>query len=323
MEENIDLFDSSKTFGPVPSRRLGMSLGINNIPAKVCTYACIYCQVGRTTMMTKNRGEFYDPENIYKAVRIKVAKALESGVQTDYLTFVPDGEPTLDINLGKTIDLLKPLGIPIGVITNSSLMWRTDVREELVRADWVSLKVDAVEDRTWRKINRPEAFLQHFSIKDGMVEFAKHFSGKLVTETMLIQNQNESDDHLRKLADFIAELEPHTSYLSIPTRPPLEKWAGKPNEDRLNRAFQIYSEKLPRVEYLIGYEGNAFAYTGDVEKDLLSITAVHPMRKSAVEKLLLEAGESWVLIDQLIATGNLKESVYEGHAYYLRMFGHT
>ena len=319
----MSLFSSSKAFGPVPSRRLGMSMGINNIPAKACTYACIYCQVGRTMLMTRNRREFYEPEKIYQAVQKKVVKALESGIKADYLTFVPDGEPTLDIHLGKTIDLLKPLGIPIAVITNSSLMWRTDVRDALARADWVSLKVDAFEDRTWRRINRPEAYLQHFAIHNGMLDFAKHFSGQLVTETMLIKDLNEDDGQLRDMADFIAQIKPQKAYLSIPIRPPLEKWVSRPDEDRLNRAFQIYSEKLPQVEYLIGYEGNAFAYTGDAEKDLLSITAVHPMRKSAVEKLLSKANQPWALVDHLIAAGDLKESKYEGHEYYLRTFGHT
>ena len=308
-------------YGPVISRRLGRSLGVDPVPFKTCNWNCIYCQLGRTTMMTKNRSEFYDPQKIYRAVQKKVAKALESGVQTDYLTFVPDGEPTLDINLGKAIDLLKLLGIPIGVISNSSLMWRTDVREELARADWVSLKVDAFEDRTWRRINRPEVYLQHFSIQGGMAEFTKYFSGRLVTETMLIKNLNDNDDQLRDMADYIAELEPHTAYISIPVRPPLEKWVHRPDEDRVNKAFQIFSDKLPRVECLIGYEGNAFAFTGDAEKDLLSITAVHPMRKSAVEKLLSKAGEPWDLVENLIAAGDLKESLYEGHAYYLRTFG--
>jgi wyosine [tRNA(Phe)-imidazoG37] synthetase (radical SAM superfamily) len=137
---------------------------------------------------------------------------------------------------------------------------------------------------------------------------------------MLIKDLNDDDDQLGHMADFIAELRPDTAYISVPIRPPLEKWAHRPDEDRLNRAFQIYSDKLPKVEYLIGYEGNAFAYTGNAEKDLLSITAVHPMRKSAVEKLLSKAGEPWALVDQLIAAGDIKESMYEGHAYYLRSF---
>ena len=312
------LFNSFKAYGPVPSRRLGMSLGINNIPAKVCTYDCIYCQVGRTTMMTKNRDEFYDPQKIVKAVRKKVAKALESGVQADYLTFVPDGEPTLDINLGNTIDLLKPLGIPIGVISNSSFMWRTDVKEDLENADLVSVKIDAAGQTIWRKINRPKSSLRLFSIMVGMLEFAKDYSGQLVTETMLIKGVNDDDAHLRELADIIQTLKPHTAYLSIPTRPPAERRVCRPNEERLNRAYQLFSEKLPHVEYLIGYEGNAFTYTGDAKTDILSITAVHPMRKSAINRLLSKAGAKWKLVDRLVAQGNLTVSEYEGHSYYLR-----
>ncbi|MCG6911418.1 MAG: radical SAM protein [Deltaproteobacteria bacterium] len=317
----MPLFRTSTTFGPVPSRRLGMSMGINNIPSKVCTYACIYCQVGRTTLMTKNRREFYRPDVIYQAAHKQLDKTFESGVRTDYLTFVPDGEPTLDINLGKTIDLLRPLGIPIAVITNSSLIWRMDVREELAKADWVSVKIDAVDSSVWRKINRPQAFLQSSQIQDGLVEFARHFSGRLVTETMLVGNLNENDDQLKDIAAFIEVLGPRKAYLSVPIRPPVEGWVKKPDENRLNRAYQIFSEKLAGVEYLIGYEGNAFAYTGNARKDILNITAVHPMRRSAVERLLSKTGEPWTLVDRLIASGNLKESMYEGHTYYLRTFG--
>ncbi|MBW2296897.1 MAG: radical SAM protein [Deltaproteobacteria bacterium] len=311
----------STTFGPVPSRRLGQSMGINNIPSKVCTYACIYCQVGQTSLMQKNRDAFYASKKIVKDAQNRLAKAKKSGVPVDFLTFVPDGEPTLDIHLGETIDLLKPLGIPIAVITNSSLMGRMDVSAELARADWVSLKVDAVQANIWRKINRPQAFLQLAPMHTGMLEFAKNFSGKLVTETMLIRDLNESDDHLRALTDFLKELHPHTAYLSIPTRPPLEQWARRPSEDRLNRAYQIFSEKLPQVEYLIGYEGNAFAYTGDVAEDILNITAVHPMRKSAVSRLLSKAGATWEIVDRLVASRDLVVSEYEGHSFYIRKFG--
>jgi len=106
------------TFGPVPSRRLGQSLGINNIPPKICSYSCVYCQVGRTLHMQAERKAFYKPEEILKAVERKVKDAKNKGEGIDYLTFVPDGEPTLDINLGKEIELLKQLGIKIAVITN-------------------------------------------------------------------------------------------------------------------------------------------------------------------------------------------------------------
>ncbi|HSL41575.1 MAG TPA: radical SAM protein, partial [Desulforhopalus sp.] len=108
-------------FGPVPSRRLGRSLGINNIPPKICSYACLYCQVGRTTRMTIDRQEFFRPEEILAAVQAKLEETAQAGEPVDYLSFVPDGEPTLDINLERTIALLRPLKIPIAVITNTSL----------------------------------------------------------------------------------------------------------------------------------------------------------------------------------------------------------
>jgi wyosine [tRNA(Phe)-imidazoG37] synthetase (radical SAM superfamily) len=116
------------TFGPVPSRRLGRSLGINNIPPKVCSYSCVYCQVGRTLNIQVERRTFYETEKILEEALDRAIKALGIGEAIDYLTFVPDGEPTLDENLGRTIELLKPLGIRIAVITNGSLIWREDVR---------------------------------------------------------------------------------------------------------------------------------------------------------------------------------------------------
>ena len=109
-------------YGPVPSRRLGRSLGINNIPPKICSYSCVYCQLGRTKKMQVDRTAFYEPQKLLKAVRYKVQKVRQRGESIDYLTFVSDGEPTLDINLGHAIELVKPLGIKIAVITNASLI---------------------------------------------------------------------------------------------------------------------------------------------------------------------------------------------------------
>ena len=305
-------------FGPVPSRRLGRSLGINNIPPKVCTYACVYCQVGRTTEMTIDRRPFYDPGEIAQDVQEKVEKSQEAGEPIDYLTFVPDGEPTLDANLGHEIDLLKPLGIPIAVITNNSLLSRQDVREDLMAADWVSLKVDSVEERTWRRVNRPYGRLKLASILKGALAFARSFRGKLVTETMLVAGVNDGEEHLGEVAGFLGRLCPDTAYLAIPTRPPTEKWVRPPDEGTLNRAYQILSEKVGWVEYLIGYEGDAFAFTGDLEQNLLSITAVHPMREDAVSTFLARAGAEWEAVDRLVAEGQLTQAEYKGHTFYLR-----
>ena len=307
-----------RAFGPVPSRRLGRSLGINNIPPKVCTYSCVYCQVGRTSEMAVERRRFYDPEEIAQEVQEKVRQATEAGETIDYLTFVPDGEPTLDVHLGREIELLRPLGIPIAVITNASLLWREDVRAELSQVDWVSLKVDAVNESVWRQVDRPRRSLRLSAILEGALTFAGTYPGTLVTETMLVQGVNDGEGCLREVAAFLARLQPDIAYLSIPTRPPAEKWVHVPGEGALNRAYQILGEKAKQVEYLIGYEGNAFASTGNLEADLLSITAVHPMREDAVNELLARAGAGWPAVRALVAQGQLVETVYGGHTFYLR-----
>jgi len=307
-------------FGPVPSRRLGRSLGINNIPPKVCTYSCVYCQVGRTDTMQVERCPFYEPEDIFKSVRKQVKKAIKKGEPIDYLTFVSDGEPTLDVNLGYEIDLLKSLGIKIGIITNASLIFHEDVRADLMKTDWVSLKFDSILKTSWRKINRPHRELELGLILEGMLDFSKIFPGELVTETMLVQGISIDADILKEMADFLVRLNPAKVYLAIPTRPPAENWVHPPAPEDINVVFQIFREKLDQVEYLIGYEGNAFAFTGNVEEDLLSITSVHPMRESAVREYLKNAGVDWSVVHQLITQSKLVETDYAGQKFYLRNF---
>jgi len=306
-------------FGPVPSRRLGRSLGINNIPAKVCSYSCVYCQLGRTIKTCIERRAFYDPEQIFKNVKERIGEAKAKDEKIDYLTFVPDGEPTLDVNLGREMELLKALNRPIAILTNASLLWRADVKDDLLKADLVSVKIDAVSEKNWRKINRPHKSLKIDEILNGIIEFSGEFKGKLITETMLIDGLDYSDD-LEKTADFLSKIRPHKAYIAVPTRPPAERWVKPADERVINRAFQLFSRKLGDdvVEYLIGYEGNAFAFTGNLEEDLLSITSVHPMREEGVKELLKKANASWGVVKNLLDKGKLVELEYEDHKYYMR-----
>ena len=305
-------------FGPVPSRRLGHSLGINNIPPKVCSYSCVYCQLGRTLNMGAERKDFYKPEEIFKDVEKKVKDARKNKEPIDYLTFVPDGEPTLDVNLGREIELLKTLGIKIAVISNASLIWQEDVRDDLCRADWVSLKIDAISKDIWRRTNRPHKSLQLDKILLGIEEFSRIFRGELATETMLIQDVNDDIEEIRKVASFNAKIRNVKSYISIPTRPPAEKWVKAANEHTINYAYQLFQEKSISTEYLIGYEGNAFAFTGNVEEDLLSITSVHPMREEAVDEFLKKANKKRVIIEKLISEDKLAEVKYKGKRFFIR-----
>jgi len=307
-------------FGPVPSRRLGRSIGINNIPPKICTYSCAYCQIGRTNNMQIELRKLFDPIDVFEAVKNKVKKTIDRHEKIDFLTFVPDGEPTLDINLGKEIDMLKSLKIKIAVITNSSMIWKKDVRKALSKADLVSLKIDSVFEETWRKINRPHKKLHLSDILTGLMEFSKNFSGDLITETMVIKGLNDNILEFKGIADFIEKIKVKNCYLSIPTRPTSEKWVKPADEADVNQAYQLFKEKGLDIELLTGYEGNEFVFTGNAEDDLLAITSVHPMREDAVKEFLLKADSNWKLIERLIKQGKLVELSFRDNNFYIRKF---
>jgi wyosine [tRNA(Phe)-imidazoG37] synthetase (radical SAM superfamily) len=305
-------------FGTVPSRRLGQSLGINHIPPKICSYACVYCQVGRTIKMQVTPSHLYEPGEIVDAVRCRVAHIQRQGEAIDYLTFVPDGEPALDIHLGDEIELLRDLGIKIAVITNASLLWQDNVRRALTKADYVSLKVDAVSDDAWRKVNRPDRHLELRNILEGILKFADTYRGKLTTETMLVSGVNDGELDLRATAEFLARLRPAKAYLSVPTRPPAESWVRPPATSIVQQAFQILAAASNDVELLTDYEGSSVSYTGDIEADLLSVTAVHPLREEAVKELLARAHADWSVVEGLLKRHQLSEAVYGGHRFFVR-----
>ena len=305
-------------FGPVPSRRLGRSLGINTIPSKTCSYGCAYCQVGRTLRPVADRRSFAVPEDVAAAVAARVGEVRAAGERIDYLTFVPDGEPTLDARLGESIEAIRPLGIPIAVISNGSLLWRPDVREALGGADWVSVKVDAVDEQRWRRVNAPHASLRLDVVLEGIRAFARGFGGTLASETMVLGGINDSPDSVAAVAEFLAALPLSVAYLAVPTRPPARAWARPPDEQALAAAFREIEARLPVVELLIGEEGDAFSSTGDLRRDLLAITAVHPMRRAAAAALARQTGSGPDRIEDLIAAGDLVEVSFGGDRFLVR-----
>jgi wyosine [tRNA(Phe)-imidazoG37] synthetase (radical SAM superfamily) len=307
-------------FGPVPSRRLGQSLGIGNVPPKTCSYSCVYCQVGPTPATEIEPRTFWSSDITVDAVTRHVEKLRARGERIDFLTFVPDGEPTLDRGLGEEIDGLRPLGIPIAVISNGSLVYRQDVRAALGKADWVSLKVDAADEDTWHKVNRPYASLGIATVLEGMLQFATEFHGELATETMLVRDVNDSDLAIEAAATFVERLRPRIAYIAAPTRPPAEPWVRPASEEATNRAYQRFAERLPHVELLTGFEGTDFGTTGDVVQDLLGITAVHPMREDAVLALLTKNQADRAVLDRLVADKSLRPVTYRDHIFYLRQF---
>lgn len=311
------------TSGPVPSRRFGRSLGVNNLKPKVCTYSCAYCRLGRTVRMGTERQPFLGADAVARAVRTSVEEARRSGEQIDHITFVPTGEPTLDVGLGRAIHLLRTHGIPVAVVTNGTLLTSREVRDALSEADRVGIKVDAVREEAWRRVNRPHRRLELAAILDGMRAFADSYGGTLSTETVLVDGVNDGEEEVRATAAFVASLRPATVYLSAPTLPTAEPWARIPSEAALTRAWELFRAWNPRVELLVGYEDDAYVSTGDPVRDLLSIAAVHPMRELAVHRMLQHAGARWGVVSELVEKGDLVEVHYGPHRYYIRPFGAT
>lgn len=303
-------------FGPVPSRRLGRSLGINHIPPKVCTYSCTYCQVGSTTERPTQPRAFYPPEEVAQRVAERVTAVARSGEAIDYLTFVPDGEPTLDAGLGRAIALLRPLGIPIAVISNASLAWRSEVASALAAADWVSLKVDTVDEPTWRRLNRPHPDLRLAVILDGIRRFAAGFRGTLAAETMLIRGVNDRADLLEATASFLAEAGVAEACLALPLRPTALSGVAAPEAAVVAEALRIYRARLPRVSCLFAEEQGPFSSSGEARRDLLGICAVHPMREAAVRALLQRSAAPWALVEDLLAAGLLVEIEHGGERFF-------
>lgn len=297
-------------FGPIESRRFGRSLGVNNIPSKHCSYSCVYCQVGATPHLERDRREFYSPDEIVAAVEEKVALCRERGERIDFISFVPDGEPTLDLNLGESLRRLQRIGIPLAVITNGSLLFDRQLRHELRAADVVSIEVDTVDERVWKRLDRPAPSLNLPQILGGMLEFASAARSSLWTQTMITAGINDDEAGLLRLATFLGQLAPKRAWLAAPTRPPADARVTAPDEETLVRAYAILASKVPHLEVLRSLADDHFVRTGEPIADLLATLTVHPLREDAIARELdAEA------IEDLIAQGTLMRVEYGGSRF--------
>jgi wyosine [tRNA(Phe)-imidazoG37] synthetase (radical SAM superfamily) len=206
-------------FGPVPSRRLGFSLGVDVIPAKACTFDCMYCQIGKTTRLTIEREAYFDPVEVAQAAE----KACRTAEKVDFITFSGSGEPTLNKNLGAMIREVKHrVSLPVAVITNGSMMWRDDVRADLADADVVLPSLDAVSEDIFRYINRPHSNLKLDMIIEGLTTFRHQYRGQIWLEIMLVKGVNDDREELAKMQTIVDTIEPDKIQLNTVVRPPLE-----------------------------------------------------------------------------------------------------
>jgi len=291
-------------YGAVISRRLGRSIGVSVIPFKTCSYSCVYCQLGRTTNKTIFRQSFFPKREILEEIIKKTEEC-----EFDYITFVGDGEPTLCKDLGWLIEKAKGLG-KVAVITNGSLLFEQEVREELAECDVVIPSLDAADQKTFLKINRPVKGLLIERIVEGMVEFRKTFKGELNIEVMLVKGYNDSLLALSKIRDVLRKVNPDRVYLMTFTRPPTEKVKAVSNSE-LMLAYSILSDINLDVEIIAKPERGEF-YIRNLD-DLISVLRRHPMRRDQIEKVLEKLKLD---IDSIKSLGIL-EIEYNGVLYYV------
>jgi len=302
-------------YGPVPSRRLGQSLGVDPIPFKRCNYNCVYCQLGRTRPVTNERRDFFPPEDILAQVRDALKRHRPGEI--DYVTFVGQGEPTLCASLGWLIRQVKSMtDIPVAVITNGALLCQADVREELAAADVVMPTLDAADQDTFRRINRPWPRFRISEIIAGMAVFREMFHGQLWMEVMLVKGLNDDEATLLGIRDALARIRPDRTQINVPIRPPAEAWVEIPEDEAIVRATAILGEA---AEVVAPYEGS-FDLSGsaDVTDAVLAVIRRHPMRESRLVETLdhFTPGEVQATLARLESGGQAQRRVYRGETFW-------
>ena len=314
-----------KVYGPVPSRRLGRSLGVGPIPFKTCDYSCVYCQLGRTTHMTIWRKDFFPREEILNEIkRVIEVESSHSYKELDFVTFVGEGEPTLCKSLGWLIRKTKEIAdIPIAVDTNGSLLYREDVRNDLSQADVVMPSLDAGTAETFRKINRPHRGIVFETVVEGMEKFRQEYGGEIWVEVMLVKGLNDSTEELEAIKSRLSPVEPNRTYINVPIRPPAEPWAVPPDKESIALAHAILRDV--NVVDITAEETGEFSIGGftNPEDAILAIIRRHPMRAEQVietsKKFEVEERDVHDSLTRLEESGKIKKVKYREKVFWLTM----
>ncbi|MCF2625068.1 radical SAM protein [Fusobacterium perfoetens] len=266
-------------FGPVPSRRLGNSLGISPIPRKVCNYSCIYCQLGRTDKMTGERKEFFKKEDILKEFK----EYLKDSNKFDVITIVGEGEPTLYLKLGELIkDVKKLTSKPVAVITNGALLHDKNVRKELCEADIVLPSIDGYDEETSKIIDRPLGTIKFDEELQGLIEFSKEYTGQLWLEIMLVEGINSDKNSIEAFKEILKKINYDRVYINTPVRPPAEDYVKSVGKETIEYAVK----ELGGISIDMLSSGNFFSEISDNYEAVLSIIRRHPMNQFEVESFI-------------------------------------
>ncbi len=231
-------------YGPVPSRRLGRSLGVDIVPFKVCTLDCIYCQLGRTTEKTIERKDYVDIE----AVLAELKGGLAKGLQADFITISGSGEPTLNSRLGELIDGIKKItDIPVAILTSGTLLTERDVREGCAKADVVLPSLDAGDEQTFQKVNRPHKDISIEKLIDGLCAFRDEFSGQIWLEVFLVEGLNTDSEQIAKIKNAIERIRPDKVQLNTAVRPTADSGVKRMKAEKLQAIAATLGEKCEVV----------------------------------------------------------------------------
>lgn len=266
-------------FGPVPSRRLGLSLGVSPIPEKTCNYTCTYCQLGRTTHMS-NKRELYYP---VLEIATQVKEALAHNKNIDVVSIVGEGEPTLYAGLGELIETIKTFtDKPVALITNAALFYDEQVRFESSKADIVLPSLDGYDESSWKNIDRPYGHLNFNAVLEGLVKFGQEYSGQHWIEIMLVQGENDSDEALKGFAAIISRIKHDRLFVNTPVRPPAESFV----QPTSHAVVVKFAEKLQgtAIDELV-----STGFSSDIADNFKAVESIilrHPMNTFEIDNFL-------------------------------------
>jgi len=288
-------------FGPVPSRRLGVSLGIDLVPYKTCTLNCVYCECGRTTNLTVDRKEYVPLAEILA----ELDDYLKKSPELDYITFSGSGEPTLHTGVGEIIRFLKE-GYPsyrVAVLTNGTLFYDKGIREEVKNADLIIPSLDAASEEAFGMVNRPHGSLSIDVIIKGLAELRKEFSGDIWLEVFIVPGMNDSDAELQLLKKAIGEIRPDRVQVNTLDRPGTESWVMPAKKAELDRIALLLSG-----EVIANFESRkrAKSFSKDIEEDIISTLGRRPCTAKDLSAILgLHLNEVNKYLQTLLESGGV------------------
>ncbi|MBN1972044.1 MAG: radical SAM protein [Sedimentisphaerales bacterium] len=297
-------------FGPVPSRRLGRSLGVDLVPFKTCSYDCIYCQLGRTTNKTIQRKEWFPLEDIINQLKEKLY------LKPDYITLSGSGEPTLFSKLEELIYRIKEItDIPVAVLTNGSLLWQPEVREALKFADMVVPSLDAGSSLKFQYVNRPHADITFGKMLQGLVDFRKVYSGRYWLEVFLLAGVTTTDAEINKLKTCITDIQPDLVQVNTVTRPPAESFAEPVSKKQLEKiTAQLYEQAEVIADYRDVHKEKDFTAR---REDIFTLLQRRPCSIEDISAGLgLHRNEVVKYIEELSAEGKIEAIPQNKKLYY-------